>query len=1272
MDKFDKIFNYFIESEENSIFIINTKIQEKYIKILESQNRNIFIWDALNDEIINPYYPFLNIAKNKINSFPENMRENSVEESKIYYFQKEIFKNFIFGEKIHRNEEVNIEELEYEKNEMYFSIEKILNYCFNKHENSVFFIKNGNFLEESSLNFIKWILERGVRNNFIIVISFNEGIVNGDEHLSLIWDEILGIGEDKALICNAEDIYIEKRRDYSKKIVKEISEDSDKLMNYAFECYNFIAYKECSKIITKLEIVIEHESIKNENRELFYKLAGNSYKMMKENDKALWYYNFIVEYGIDNNNKSLLADVYKNIAEIHIIKKNMELAEKFGEKGLKIAIETEDERLILNSCFILFFIKSYISIKEIGKFKNIFEKIEELSLKLKMYNILTRTYGIAVSEYEFYKSNEVRLQVCLNAVKTAFKYGNKNRIASLYHNLGVIYRALGENERSLEYYKKSERLKIKLGIKNEIAKIYNGVGYDLLLAGKFKESLLYFEKAVDYLSVERDYGEILLTFYNVSVLFFMMEKYEKVLEYLKNIIIIMKIMNMKKIQFHSQTSIYSLMAIAAIKLGKYMKSVEYYNNAKSEKVLYSEEENIYINIMNGWIFNEEKNYKDGVKEFEKIEDLRKDVQSKILIAKYYYEYELFLKENQKLKELEIIEKKRVLFCSENGISNYNSIFKKTGVKKEEKILKTKEFNIGSIVEFAKQDINLNTIHKKRAEEKFLIKAQQIFLKKNSSPSKIIENIIKLIKNNFIVEESALFLIKESLKTEQFSDDKEKDFGKIKDFIFNFALNEKSTIFSFDKNKELFKKYETGYSSIITIPIKNSDKIIGAIFFATNNRELILNEEDERILSIVVQQLSIVLANIELNEALENKNKTLLNALEKVNSMENMVSVIHTEKDKQMGIDYILNILVKEHSFNCKKAFYLNFNEIEKVLYVAGSSKKDKELQEALNSIKIKIEDKNDIAKSFFQGVKKDGTSETGVIAYLFGIKNFSIIPVSYQDRKYGILLVEKSTDIIDEFNLNNDILNIAAANLGVYLENKKFHREILKSEKLKTVVEFSRAIVHELRTPLSGIKGFAKIEKRRHINDEKTERHMNEIINGAERIDEMAGELLYYVSEESTTQETVSLKKIVNNVLKELKNHILAENIEVLVNIRDEITVQFESEQINKVIKEILKNSIESAADDSPKIWISVEDKENSTVIIIRDNGIGMDSKELDFIDEPLSSSKIQGKGMGLPIVKSILKRHNSTIDIDSVKGEWTEVKITIYREEFNNEYNLI
>ena len=1270
MDKFNKIFEDFIKLKENSLFIINTKNQDKYSEFIKKSEYNYFLFDAFNEKIGNPYFPFLNCIREKSEKLTEVLKEELIENSKIYYFQKEIFKGFLLNKEIKRNEELNIEEIKYEKSEMNNSLKNIMNYSFCNEKETIIFIKNGNFLEESSLNFIKWILGKNIRERFIIVLNFDDTLFNADEDLAAIWEEILEIGEERALIYNSEEIYEEKRRDNRKRILKKISGEIKEQICYAKECYNFLAFEECKKIVLSLKQKVETDNINEEEKIQIYNLAGNNFLMLKESDQALWFYNFTAEYGLDNNNKNILCKVYRKMAAAHGIKQNFEMAEKYAEKSLKIAIEIGNELNILKSYYTIFLIKSNISSKELGKIKHIFEKIEEFAEKYKMYNMLTRCYGIAVAEYEFYKDNNRRFEVCTKALKIAIKYENKNRIASLYHNLAYIYMGLGYKEKSFEYYKKSERLKIKLGIKNEIAKIYNGIGYDFLIEGKFKEAFFNFEKAFEYLTDEREYGEILLTFYNIAVMYFLMGIYEKVTEYLKNILYIMKILNMKKIQFHSLTSIYSLLAIAAIKQKKYMKSIEYYNNAKVEKELYSEEENIYLNIMNALILNEEKNYKYAVEEFKKIKEIKSKVSSKILTAKYYFEYEMFLKENKKNKELEEVKKEREKFCKENWILNYENIFGVKLDKKEEKFFLGKEFNIKSISEFAKQEININTIHKKRAEEKFLIKVQQMFLKKGKEKGKIIEELVTLIKNNFIVEECIFFLINTNGNREKYSYDVTEEEDKIAEFISEYEKTNRTVLFSQDKCIEVEEKYGIKYNSIILVPMKIDENLNGVFMFATKNQGLVFNEEEERVLSIITQQFSIVMLNMELTKTLENKNKILLNALEKVKSMENMVSIIHTEKDKQMGINYILNILVTEYSFKCKKVFYLNYNEQEKALFVNGSSEYEENIKEALNSIKIKIEDKNEISKAFSSGEKKEGESDSGIISYIFGIKRFAIIPVSYQDRKYGVLLVEKAESKNEEIEVNEDILNMAAVNLAVYLENKKFHKEILKSEKLKAVVEFSRAIVHELRTPLSGIKGFAKIEKRRHMNDEKTEKHMNEIINGAEKIDEMAGELLYYVSDESVNLEKISVKKVVNTVLKEMNTYILSENIEVMTAVSEEILISFEKEQLKKIIREIIKNSIEAAADDLPKIWISAEEKENSVDIFIRDNGIGMDFKELKLIGEPLNSSKIQGKGMGIPIVKSILKRHNSEIKIESVKGEWTEVKITIYNEGKENEYN--
>ena len=99
MHKLDKIFEYFIKTSENSLFIINTKAQDKYLDLLSKDYKKCCIFDALNDKVKNPYFPFLNKIKQDSKDLSDVEKESMIEKSKVYYFQREIFKSFIYKKK---------------------------------------------------------------------------------------------------------------------------------------------------------------------------------------------------------------------------------------------------------------------------------------------------------------------------------------------------------------------------------------------------------------------------------------------------------------------------------------------------------------------------------------------------------------------------------------------------------------------------------------------------------------------------------------------------------------------------------------------------------------------------------------------------------------------------------------------------------------------------------------------------------------------------------------------------------------------------------------------------------------------------------------------------------------------------------------------------------------------------------------------------------------------------------------------------------------------
>jgi len=563
---------------------------------------------------------------------------------------------------------------------------------------------------------------------------------------------------------------------------------------------------------------------------------------------------------------------------------------------------------------------------------------------------------------------------------------------------------------------------------------------------------------------------------------------------------------------------------------------------------------------------------------------------------------------------------------------------------------------------AKQEISLSRIHKKRVEEKLIINIQKQLLETGKSRDIMLKEVLYIIKLTLVVERAAIFLnnLSEPVIHSEYSREEIINFGKIREKI---EWIENALLIT-DVAESNFSEFEEQYNSIIVIPLKNKEKIFGYLFFATVNKNIFLNSEDLKLLSIVSQYISMAIVNKELSEKLENKNKILADTIEKMNSIENLVSIIYSESSPEKALRYILHILVSENSINAKRAFFLEYIGKEGEFFLRVSAGKNEETLSYYKSDE-KIESII-IADAMENNKIREGYTNESIFGNIFDIKNYIIFPITSQNRKYGAIVVEKEEEI-GKYAIDLNIMRIFTTNIGIYLENRMY-----SSENLRTIAEFSKGIVHELRTPLSGIRGYAKIEKKRNIEDLKTVYHMDMIIAGANSVDEMVRELLEFVNNENKKKISVDMNKIVDRVLEELKYELESEKIEVIKEIESELILEFNPKQLKKVIYEIVKNSIEASNTDGGRILIKSRKMEKGIELLIRDSGVGMSKEQLKNLYEPLYSSKIQGTGMGLPIVLSILKRADAEIEVKSEKEKGTEIKIIFKCTGSQDEHSII
>lgn|GEM_PF-6894992 len=223
-----------------------------------------------------------------------------------------------------------------------------------------------------------------------------------------------------------------------------------------------------------------------------------------------------------------------------------------------------------------------------------------------------------------------------------------------------------------------------------------------------------------------------------------------------------------------------------------------------------------------------------------------------------------------------------------------------------------------------------------------------------------------------------------------------------------------------------------------------------------------------------------------------------------------------------------------------------------------------------------------------------------------------------------------------------------------------------KLEKLRK--EFVANVTHELRTPLTSIKGFTEtlldgaLEQR-----EVAEKFLNIIYRESDRLQEMVESLLDLTIIENKPLETslINLTHILEEAVEEMRIVALEKNISItLENPYGNIFLSAEKYRIKQVLINLLSNSIKYSLPDK---HIKVQTKMNSGEVqfIVTDQGFGIPQEHIDRIFERfyrVDSSRNQksgGRGIGLSIVKQIIKQHGGHIFIHSKENVGTTITVS-------------
>ncbi|OOE14092.1 PAS domain S-box protein [Fictibacillus arsenicus] len=331
---------------------------------------------------------------------------------------------------------------------------------------------------------------------------------------------------------------------------------------------------------------------------------------------------------------------------------------------------------------------------------------------------------------------------------------------------------------------------------------------------------------------------------------------------------------------------------------------------------------------------------------------------------------------------------------------------------------------------------------------------------------------------------------------------------------------------------------------------------------------------------------------------------------------------------------------RQFAENAKDVFWMEDYKTRNLIYVSKAYQKiwDIEYTETFSSV--------------FTNIYPDDQSEVqGFINSIAGGESQIEYRIQSKNRKVRWIRTRA-------FPITNDIGEVyRIAGISEDITELKEKEELLrKSDKLTVVGELAAGIAHEIRNPLTSIKGFVQLMKQ-----DMDDLHSEIILSEMDRIESIITEFLVLAKPH---QDTVFQHRNVNDFIRQtitlLDSEANLNNVQFKTMLKDVPQILCEGNQIKQVIINVIKNAIESMLCGGT-ITVETGTFDESYVFIkVTDEGSGISEERLARLGEPFYSNKEKGIGLGLMVSLKIIENHHGNITFESMLDVGTTVTVLL------------
>ncbi|KKL99555.1 hypothetical protein LCGC14_1813260 [marine sediment metagenome] len=285
----------------------------------------------------------------------------------------------------------------------------------------------------------------------------------------------------------------------------------------------------------------------------------------------------------------------------------------------------------------------------------------------------------------------------------------------------------------------------------------------------------------------------------------------------------------------------------------------------------------------------------------------------------------------------------------------------------------------------------------------------------------------------------------------------------------------------------------------------------------------------------------------------------------------------------------------------------------------------------------------------------------------FSIKNalnFSMFPkTSYItiNTKNAQKLIEIKTSIVWDSPKNHRGIILLLKDLT---DLQKLQIRANRNDRLNQIGQITNSIAHEIKNPLSSIRGFASLLYKDLEHTKPLQDLVSYILDATKSLERVTNNVLAYTREVVIDIESIDISSLIKEIVKSIKiDETFSENVKINLNLIDSSHfIPADRDLLKSAILNIIQNAYH-AMDDRGYLSISIIKNISSISINISDTGIGIEKKDLENIFTPFFTTKQSGNGLGLPQAYKIISAHLGTIDVRSIINKGTTFTITLPNE---------